>query len=383
MIDLAFIATLLTVGALVSWRDIKEGLIPNKFLATGFLIGVVLYTSLFSINVFSLQSQAIFTDLRLSILNGFFAALLGFLGWKVGFWSAGDGKLFAFFSFMLPLEYYSGSYVDYFPSFALLVNLAIPLLLIMILRALVAGFKRIEEIHSFVQKKEFLKREKRKKIAKTSFQFIADITLAMIIINGFIFVFERFFSITPNGFAVFALLIATMYLFLGLKSRYPRAEAIKYLAIVLFFGNLLVRGDFSALVGFLRTILVFALFIGLLKAFLKLYVREEETEEVLAHEVEEGMVLTKEWKAYFSEKISKMKKNDKHEHFRNVTGGGLSKRQAEIIRELFEDDVKYRVEICKTIPFAPFMLTAVFISLITKSSFMPYIINFFDALIHF
>jgi len=47
-------------------------------------------------------------------------------------WSAGDAKLFFVFSLLIPISYYSKSYLPVFPSFALLVNIFIPILLFLI-----------------------------------------------------------------------------------------------------------------------------------------------------------------------------------------------------------------------------------------------------------
>ena len=66
---------------------------------------------------------------------------MGFLLWRFRLWSAGDTKLFTLYALLVPLDFYSKSFVFYFPSFNLLINLFIPLLLVLILNALVFAVK--------------------------------------------------------------------------------------------------------------------------------------------------------------------------------------------------------------------------------------------------
>ncbi len=130
-----------------------------------------------------------------------------------------------------------------------------------------------------------------------------------------------------------------------------------------------------------RAIFFFAVLVGLSKQILLFYVKSEETKKVRAVEIEEGMVLTKKWEQHFSREISKLTKNEKSKHFKNIEAGGLTKKQVEIIRELFKNDKRYMVEVCNTFPLSPFLLLGAVISVITYSSFTPYINSFFNAFV--
>ncbi len=383
MINSAFLFPLIIIGFLACYFDFKKGIIPNKLILSGFIWGFFLYSFLFFYNIFFLESPELFDYLPTAFSNGVISVFLGYLIWMLGFWSAGDGKLFGLYGFLLPLEFYSGYYINHFPAFALLANFAVPLIFLLFFKATITAIKKNEEIFEKIKKKEFLQMVNLKRYGKSAFIFTTDIAMAMIIISFLVIFFERFLLIPPNGFIIFILLVILMYIFRRLKSKFPLFEFAKYLIIFTFFGNLLAQGDFGTAVGFLRTIIVFALFIGLLKWVLLFYVQREETDKIPAKEVEEGMMLTKEWEQYLSSKISKFKKPDKRQHFKNIRGGGLTRRQAEIIRELFDDDERYMVEICNTLPFAPFMFIAAMISIITQSSFIPPLIDFFNLLTHF
>lgn len=129
--------------------------------------------------------------------------------------------------------------------------------------------------------------------------------------------------------------------------------------------------NYQIIIDQFKIVIFFIFLFVLVRRALNFYIAKEETVGVKAKDVEKGMILTKEWKQHFSEKISKLNKNDKHIHFEEVDPEGLTKRQAGIIRELFEDDPKYTVQVLNSFPFAPFMLFASLISIATSSSFIP------------
>lgn len=95
------------LGALLSLRDLKESKIRNIDVLAVFLAGVGL--SLLEIDTISLKDFA---------FTLFLSMLVGFSFWKMGVWSAGDGKLFAAYSAFLPAQ----AYASLFPSQFLLYN---------------------------------------------------------------------------------------------------------------------------------------------------------------------------------------------------------------------------------------------------------------------
>lgn len=383
LINFAFLAPLLTIGLVATYWDSKKGIIPNKILLFGFLWGIFLYLLLFLYNSFFVGSEALLNYLFQALLNGIIAVVVGYMIWYFNFWSAGDGKLFGLYGFLVPLDFYSGFYIDYFPAFALLVNLMIPLILLFTIKAAVWIFKSRGKIKNFLLNPHFYSFENFKKYGKTLFLFISTITFAMIIIRSLMEVSESVFGIIPNGFIIFILLLLLMYGINLLRKKTIIADIFKYLAIVLFFGNLIVQGHLEDVFLFARMIIVFAIVIGASKNILSLYIRSEENKKVKVGNLKEGMVLTKEWKRHLSEKISKLTKKRKRESFEDIRTEGLTKEQVEVIKELFKDDDKYEVEIAETLPFSSFMLLAALISVTTYTSFIPLITYFFNSLIYF
>ena len=76
-------------------------------------------------------------------LNSLIALAFGFIMWKYGLMAAGDAKLFFVFSFLLPLRYYSQSYLPLFPSFVLLINIYIPVFFFILMESLYFLYKEI------------------------------------------------------------------------------------------------------------------------------------------------------------------------------------------------------------------------------------------------
>lgn len=95
------------IGVFLSTRDFREGRILNKEVLLVFFAGLVLNLLEFG----TMPSTDIFVNLILSLL-------IGYALWKMGIWSAGDGKLFTAYSLFLPAQAYS----SFFPSQYLLYN---------------------------------------------------------------------------------------------------------------------------------------------------------------------------------------------------------------------------------------------------------------------
>lgn len=379
----AFLFPLLLIGVIASYYDIRKGIIPNKLVFIGYFWTVLLLASLSFYNIFFVSSVDLFNHIGKIFLNGTLSVIVGYVIWLMGFWSAGDGKLFGLYGFLLPLEFYSEFYVLYFPSSVLLVNFFVPLILLISLRAIIDCLKRKKSIKKRMRESIFLDVQRRKKFKKNFLQLTIDIATAMVVIALLINFLRKIPINLPMGFFVLFLLLAVMHLFKLLKKRFLYFEVVKYVIIGLFLINtIFYQGAMSGIL-FVRNVIVFSIVIGFFRQALILYVKRREIKRIKVKNLEEGMILTKEWESYFIENISKLTKNKKHEHFQRLSPGGLTKDQVKIIKDLFKENEKYEVEICNTFPFAPFMLLAVTISIITSSTFILSISYLIDFLIHF
>lgn len=378
LVQIFFLLPLLAIGLIASYFDFKKGLIPNKILLFGYIGAGLLYSSLLFLNVFYLKSYELHAYIPSAVFNGAVSIFVGFLFWKLGFWSAGDGKLFGLYGLMLPLNFYSESYVEHFPSFAILINLFIPLLLFMGFMAIFHSVKSFKNL-SF-NFKYFINKKKLIKTIKRALAFFSSFLFAIIII---VFLMDGFnkLKIPTNPFLIFSLLIFIFYLLQSFKKKIKKVVYFKYFVILLFFGRLLLLRDFERSFHYLRTAFVFMLIIGLFQKLIFFHVRKNEVKKVKVKDLKEGALLLKEWRNYFSEKISSLHQIENFDKFERMSAEGLTSDQVKVIKKIFSDNPDYQVEVCRTIPFAPFLFLAVLISVLTSGSLLPLMNDFINFLI--
>lgn len=108
-----YILLVLIVGGVVSYEDLKEGLIRNRYI----LLLLTIFLIYFFFNISSYLKISFLIHLGWTLFIGFFLYL-------IDLWSAGDGKLFIVFSLLLPIGMLTqGTYLDF------LVNSFTPLFL--------------------------------------------------------------------------------------------------------------------------------------------------------------------------------------------------------------------------------------------------------------
>lgn len=138
LLDFLFLPILFFIGFITSYQDFKEGKIKNKWIILGLVWGLGIYFLLliwaliapYLSQIFSKEFIFILPSYILKVfINSALALIVGYLLWYFNFWSAGDAKLFFIFSLLLPLKYYWQSALPYFPSFALLINIFILVLI--------------------------------------------------------------------------------------------------------------------------------------------------------------------------------------------------------------------------------------------------------------
>ncbi len=134
LLNFLFIPGILLIGTLATLSDIKTGKVKNSLIKKGFLYGLLIYFLLFIwtiarkysgfLSIFFGKTYYLsfhyFLDLS---INTIIALVVGIILWKLDFWAAGDAKLFALFSFLVPLIDYSRDKIIYFPSFVLLLHI--------------------------------------------------------------------------------------------------------------------------------------------------------------------------------------------------------------------------------------------------------------------
>lgn len=119
LIQFSCLPVLAAIGIITTYEDIKRGKIRNIWVISGLIYGFIFRIFTYSI----LNAHHNYT---IFLTNFLLAIAVSFFLWRIDIWSAGDGKLFIAYSAILPLEMYRVSYLKFFPSLALLINIFVP-----------------------------------------------------------------------------------------------------------------------------------------------------------------------------------------------------------------------------------------------------------------
>lgn len=124
------------LGIVTSYEDHKHRQIRNKWILLALLYALAAYIAV--ILLILLRGGTINIEyFRLYGINVIFAFITALIIWWGGLWSAGDAKLFIAYTALIPLSLYRFGYVQYFPSYVLLINTFVPIFLYYTVKALV------------------------------------------------------------------------------------------------------------------------------------------------------------------------------------------------------------------------------------------------------
>jgi len=383
-IDFLFLVPLFAIGLICSYTDIKYGKILNKVIILGFLCGFFLYLILFFYNLFFLHQKQNFYYLSEVALNSLISFFICYFLWYFKLWSAGDAKLFTLYTFLMPLKFYSKSYVLYFPSFALLINLFIPLFFVLTANAFLTEAKEICKLRQKL--KEF--RNLDFKIVFKKLKLLSSWFLAMYLNYVFIYILVRLLSnflknfsvskILSNPFFLYFLLLLIMKSFMSIKTKKKWLGFFINGIVIIYCSLLVFWGKTQFLQNMLKTALVLMVLIGFTRQILDFYIKKKETKRVKIRDLKEGMIVLPNGISLILEKL---KTKEEKESFSWIDGGGLNSDQIKIIKNLFNNDSQSSVEIYKTLPFAPFMFLAAIILVLTQGSFLIAIDSLFKVLL--
>jgi len=172
---------ILIIGLIITFGDLKEGKIKNKWIKFGLIIGFTIY--LFNIICLLIIKQDIaWQNYEYILWNTLIAFIFGFVLWYLKLWAGGDAKLFTLYVFLIPLNFYSNWYFKYWPAMALLINITFPIFIYLIIKMLLYPIQLIlnylkqpqlfkEYIKKYREKNNFDK-TKIKEYLATGFSFI-------------------------------------------------------------------------------------------------------------------------------------------------------------------------------------------------------------------
>jgi len=119
------------LGVLTSYEDFKRNRISNVYIIAA--VVAAFFTNIVDNYLAMAPWSTKQLYMQTTILNACISLLAGFVLWYFKIWRAGDGKLFFAYASLLPISTYYYGYLNYFPSFAILINTLIPLFLLLTL----------------------------------------------------------------------------------------------------------------------------------------------------------------------------------------------------------------------------------------------------------
>ncbi|MBD3164014.1 hypothetical protein GF323_02350 [Candidatus Woesearchaeota archaeon] len=367
---LYFLPGIIFLGIVTSYSDIIKGKIRNKWVLSALFYSIIIYIFLFITG--NLLTDYFF---RLS-LNMVFALFVGFGFWYLGLWTAGDGKLFISFIFLMPLSVYRNAHNEWFPGISLLFNIFISATLILLIFILVKiDFKKF---------KVFLKPALKQIFHLSSFMESLLFLFAVFWLVGFIL---SLFSL-QNQYSL--LIITTLLVFSIIRDKGGK-RAILVLSAISSVRLLTDKSVYSTpfLANFFLAVFLWFLIRTFVLGGIFSIARSSFSQQMQLKELKPGMMLSEtiiKKDSHYSGKLktskSKIIKNNSHcyikqpksltqlNSFIKEEAEGLTQEQINKIRKTgFK-----KIRVSKTIPFAPFIFFGVILTILFKGNILAAVI---------
>lgn len=393
LFDYLFLPVLFLIGLITAFQDLCYGKIKNKWIILGLAYGLLVLAGFFLWNqvahpvsiyyyqhikglepnspmpVFTVSNQY----LQTTVINFLLAVGVGFLMWFMKAWSAGDAKLFFVFALLLPLKYYSKSFLAFFPSFALLINIFIPIFLFFAAKALVFFFQKAAGL---LRKKEFfpdLKAFAAENLSNWLRMLVAFLTMFLLM--------QLAQKLSGQAFSSLAQLASLAVLFIVGR---PLSNILKYnwalVLILAVMGVSLGTGIIyfkTAMVAMLWQILymalMFLLLMSVLNKVLELYINEQGIKQVSLDALRPTFQLSKEFmdglQSSEPELYGKIK-NEKQ----------FSQESIAAIRNYCISRNQNTIPVYTSFPFAVWMLAGVALTIALKGSLISIVFRFFGII---
>jgi hypothetical protein len=353
LFSLLSVVNLLAFGLVFSYTDLKFGKIYNKSVAWGFISG-------FLILVYFYGNGFDGNYLKRLLINGSIALFFSYFLWFTRKWSAGDAKIFSFFSFFLPLEYYQHNYLKFFPAVNILINAFTIIMLYISFIFLIFFFKGVL-INGFTLHRAVVNRNNIRNILRLmlSYVFVSYLISQLSNVSFLSMIFS-------NRLAVFFI----MYLLYSPLSGNKFVSNISC-GVSIFILAYLFAFDRSGFYPLLSRVAVYVAVIGAVRYCLDLYMKNKETDEVKVKDLKIGQILVENEAGKIARLAAKVEDCD----YNQTRNYGLNSGQIKIIKNLLNlEDV---LKVYKTFYLGPVMLAGVAITIIIRGSLIRLILKTF------
>lgn len=385
LLNILFLPVLLLVGLITSYEDIKYSKIRNKWTLFGLLWGVAILlllplwnlvaspvTRFFYFNVLGHEygSPAPVLTVHLpffikTITNLCFASAASFLMWKNKIWAAGDAKLFIVYSLLIPVTYYWKTYLPFFPSFVLLVNIFLIVFIYMLSSSFY--YSSVEIFRLIKLRKKFINPAIFKSIfikAGKALVSMIPMFLFVLLISLVLPLFGPRLQNLVNLFYLQVVVYSAIIIFSAKANKI--VDKFKWLILVcllVIFGFGLFAEPLFTIKAVLQTLyysVIFMVIFTLFQKMINLYVNKNSFEVIKADNLKPGMELSQDSLAAFGQEFEK---------------GGAENMNA--IKEAAFKKGIVSVKINKFMPLAFWMFLGVIVTVILKESIINFFLNIF------
>ncbi len=336
------------LGVSSIYYDIKTGKIPNKLISAGLAYAF----SIITLTVLYLLLTGL--DIRTSyifdyILNIILAFIFSFVLWYCKIWSGGDAKLFLSFSALIPLSVYTNFYIYFFPSFAIIINT----FLVVLVYLLINLFTQINKEKILLSVKNSLKKT-------LLLRFIVSVFSISWIVKV---VMYNFFEIPQNIFL--SLSAVTILYFVGEK--YLKDKLLLFviplgISRMVFDSNFIFTFDFGIYMFYLLFVYIF------FKVFILNLSMLTFSRRVNVSDLKKGMIpseiIYKHNSEYKRMKIYKLV-TKKRKPKPIINTNSLTEKDIALLKTLAKKrKIEPYLEINQMMPFAPFLSIGVMLTII-------------------
>ena len=386
--DYLFLPVLIFIVLITSYQDLKYGKIKNKWIVLGLAYGflVILFFLVWDLaaspvsRFYWLKIKQVaegsampvftvsFTYLKALLINFLVSVLVGFLMWRFKAWSAGDAKLFFVFSLLLPLKYYSKTYLPLFPAFALLTNIFVPVFAFFAIKALIfcsqTFFKKIKEKKITPDVRAIIK-SNAPDILRLFIAFVSMFLLAQLFqrsTRGFLF----------NGLFSQMAALAIMYLVSSpltkiLRQKWILLGFIILLLVALGGGFIYFKASLTKIVWQVLTmVIVFLILVGLIRKALDFYIKERGISEIMIEELKPHSQLSQDFLSDIKREAPEVYQSLKEERY-------WPPESLALLKSFCLSHDRPTIKVYKSFPFAIWMLAGLALTIALKGSVLSYI----------
>jgi len=346
-----FLPVIIALGVITSYEDLKFGKIKNRWITLTVLSSIIINSAI----IYSVGNiyKNYYYDLLVNIIISFVIAVLLFY-FEV--WSAGDGKLFFAYAILLPLTAYSKSYLPYFPSFALLVNIFVPYLFYVLIKILIKPDKKLflESLKELFGKEFFLS------ILKFfSITWVISVFLSIISINNIIITYGISLIVYSFGFG-----------FLEKKYKRTVVSASIFLSLLrLIFDKSVYTISFWGY--FLLIVLIYQM---IFRSLVQNLLAKSTIEYLSPKNLKKGMTLAFTL-IKTNKEISISKKPEEKDSKKIFMSQNKVLEEKDI--KTIKSKIRFKIPVYTKIAFAHIMLIGVILTILIKGNILIYLINLF------